>query len=65
MALPNTLTNGRTSAIWYFPKDVCNGFCLSHQTIEGLRITGILNLSSNTGNICQRNSSGLTWKLGK
>ena len=41
MALSNTLTNGKTSAVWYFPKDVCNRFYLNHQTIEGLRITGI------------------------
>ena len=47
------------------PKDVRYRFCISHQTIEELGITGILNLSSNTGNICHWNSSGLTWKLRK
>lgn len=34
-----------------FPEDVRNRFHLNHQTTEGLRITGILNLSSNTGYI--------------
>ena len=47
------------------PKDLLNRFCKSHQTIEELRITGILTLSSNTGKICHWNSSGLTWKLRK
>ena len=34
-----------------FPEDVRNRSRLNHQTTEGLRITGILNLSSNTGYI--------------